>query len=87
MLVYCCKEIVKSIFIHDNYYNIHKEKILMPKTKFTKVMLDISRVSGVIQNWCEMNLEGGFDISINENKQQILYTIYNNSDGNKINHL
>lgn len=56
----------------------------MPKTKFTKVMLDISRVSGVIQNWCEMNLEGGFDISINENKQQILYTIYNNSEEIKL---
>lgn len=30
----------------------------MSKNKFTKVMLDISRVEGIIQNWCEMNLEG-----------------------------
>ena len=45
----------------------------MSKNKFTKVMLDISRVEGIIQNWCEMNLEGDFDISIDENKQQIQY--------------
>ena len=47
-------------------------------------MLDISRVDGIIQNWCEMNLEGDFDISIDENKQQIQYTIYNNSDEIKL---
>ena len=56
----------------------------MSKNKFTKVMLDISRVEGIIQNWCEMNLEGDFDISIDENKQQIQYTIYNNSDEIKL---
>ena len=39
----------------------------MSKNKFTKVMLDISRVEGIIQNWREMNLEGDFYISIDEN--------------------
>ena len=54
----------------------------MAKNKFSKLMLDIEKMPGLIKIWCESNLEGDFEIESKELSQRYQFFIENN--GKKI---
>lgn len=45
--------------------------------KYSKLLIDSSKISGWINIWCENNLEGNFSIDYTDNKQRIAYIIKN----------
>ena len=49
----------------------------MTRNKYSKLLLDKTKIPSTINNWCELNLEGDFCISQTNNKQQDLYSINN----------
>lgn len=56
----------------------------MAKSKFSKLLFDKTKIPSMINNWCELNLDGEYSISQNNNKQQDLYSITTNGEEIKI---
>lgn len=50
--------------------------------KYSKLLIDSSKISGWIDIWCECNLDGDYDIQCTDSKQRISYNITN--DGQEI---
>lgn len=50
----------------------------MAKNKFSKLMLNLDDMTGLIKLWCESNLDGSFNIEKNDLSQRCQFFIYNN---------
>ena len=51
----------------------------MAGNKYSKLSFDKSKIPSLINNWCEMNLDGDFEVNEKDSAQRISYSITNNS--------